>query len=464
MEEKLLFLLKNIIIGSHFENHVFLVGGYVRDEMLGKPCKDIDLVIDLPNGGIEFAEFIIKEIGSYKKDSNPVIYPTYGTAKFIIKGFETIPIECVQSRKEIYSDKLSRKPSCKHGTLLEDALRRDLTINALYKNISNDQIIDPTNKGIDDLKNKILRTPCDPNLTFIDDPLRMLRVIRFSSRYGWEINEETLQAIIRNKERLSIISKERIQDEFNKILLSDNVEYGIKLLITTKLMDFIIPDFIFSLEIVQNKFHNETVGNHLISVCKKTKPILVLRLAAILHDLGKIKVKSEDNEGNVHFYQHELESKKMSESILKDLKYSNEIIEKVSFLIENHMRLKVYGNDLKNIKDKSIRKLINDCKDEETLNLLLDLIDADNKSHSEEYLLPNQIENLKNKIEVLKIKDEGNVMVKLPLNGDEIMDILNVKGGKIIGDIIKELTELYLENPLINKEECEEYIINNFKK
>ena len=457
-------LLKELIEGSHFENHVFLVGGYVRDLLMEKPSKDIDLVIDLPNGGIEFAEFITKKNRNYKKDSNPVIYPTYGTAKFTINGFESVLIECVQTRKELYNDNLSRKPICEHGTLLEDALRRDLTINALYKNISTGEVIDPTNKGFNDLKNKILRTPCEPNLTFIDDPLRMLRVIRFSSRYGWKINEETLRAIKDNNERLNIISKERIQDEFNKILLTENVGEGLKLLIECGLIDFIIPQFSVAIGMEQNIFHNETVGKHLISVCKRSKPILLVRLAAILHDLGKINMKSKDEDGNIHFYRHELESKRLAENILKELKYSNDIIEKVSFLIENHMRLKVYGNDLTDIKDKSIRKLINDCGDDETLELFLSLIEADNNSHSAEYSLPNQIEKLRSKIKELSIKDEGKVMVKLPLNGNEIMELLQINGGKMVGDIIKELTELYLENPLISKEECEKYIINNFKK
>lgn len=207
--------LKKIIQQTKYEGHLFAVGGCVRDSiMFSKDIKDVDLVVDLPNGGVDFAEWLNNN--DYLTHE-PVIYPTYGTAMFKLKSMPTIELEVVETRKEQYKDKNSRNPQVKYGTLIEDCLRRDLTINALYQDISNGEIIDLIN-GQYDIKHHIIRTPSNPDVVFNDDPLRMLRVCRFSTRYGWCIQDETLDGIKRNAYRLNIITQERITDEMIKTL------------------------------------------------------------------------------------------------------------------------------------------------------------------------------------------------------------------------------------------------------
>jgi len=286
-ENLVLEFIKNQIQNSKFEHNVYLAGGGVRDDLLGKDIKDIDLVVaNVPDGGIEFANFITKKLGVYKENANPIIIPKFGTAKFNLRGvtykgqdLSDIDIECVMTRKEQYHTG-SRNPDVEFGSLKDDVERRDFTVNSLLKDLSNNEIIDLTGKGRVDIQKGIIRTTLDPDIIFKEDALRMLRAIRFTVKYNWTLPLFMIRAIKNNAPLLETISKERIQDEFNKILLTDNVEYGIKLLITTKLMDFIIPNFIFSLEIVQNKFHNETVGNHLISVCKKNKADISFKISS----------------------------------------------------------------------------------------------------------------------------------------------------------------------------------------
>lgn len=209
--------IKSIIQNTDFENHVYAVGGCVRDSIMGnQSIKDIDIVVDLENGGIKLAEWL----NNNNYLTHPLVtYPTYGTAMFCLNKFPEIELEAVETRKEQYKDKESRNPSVQYGTLEEDCKRRDLTINAIYYDISNGKIIDLVG-GITDIHNHIIQTPCDPDVVFNDDPLRMLRCCRFSSRYGWDIQPTTLEGIKKNAFRIKIISQERITDEMIKSLTS----------------------------------------------------------------------------------------------------------------------------------------------------------------------------------------------------------------------------------------------------
>ena len=197
-ESAALNFLSTIIKNSPYANKIFLAGGAVRDSLMGKPVKDIDIVITEPDGGIKFSEWITRKIGAYKQDANPLIFPRFGTAKFNLRGITVdgidlsgVDIEAVMTRGEKYTPG-SRKPEVVYSDLKTDAERRDLTINALYKDLTTGEILDPTGKGIDDIKNGVIRTPLDPDITFDDDPLRMLRVIRFAVRYNWKIPKNTI--------------------------------------------------------------------------------------------------------------------------------------------------------------------------------------------------------------------------------------------------------------------------------
>lgn len=457
-EEQILNYIKGIIKDTEYENHVFLVGGAVRDKLMGNPIKDIDLCIDLPNGGIEFATWIMKTLGEFKQDTRPVVYPTYGTAMFTLLAFPGINIECAQTRKEQYHDSNSRNPETAYGTLEEDCYRRDLTINSLYQNISTDEIVDITGKGIDDIKNQIIRTPCDPDITYTDDPLRMLRCIRFASRYGWDIEEKTIQGIIDNVERIQIITQERITDEINKILLTKKPSVGLRMLEKTGLLQYVLPDFVEMVNLEQNEYHFGTAWEHTLMVVDNTKPILENRVAALFHDLGKIKTKTVDGNGKIHFYNHENVSAFLSEVRMKTMKYPNDIIKRVRKAVNAHMRTKSFGDDCAKLKDKSVRKLQLALGD--TFELTMDLIDADNRAHKSDHCMPNQVRLIKERSNKLVEQGLDAFKLRLPVNGEDIISYKNIEPGPKVKLYLDYLTKLWLNNPLITKEECFKHINN----
>ncbi|MBP3630142.1 MAG: CCA tRNA nucleotidyltransferase, partial [Clostridia bacterium] len=215
--------LKNIILGTKFENHVFSVGGCERDLILDSPIKDIDIVIDLPNGGIEFANWL-KDNGHTV--GSVVVYEHFGTAMFRLKDYPDEEIEAVQTRKECYRDMESRNPETAFGSIMDDCQRRDFTINAIYRNISTGDILDLNGKSFDDITDGWIRACGDPNIIFSEDPLRILRAVRFKYRLGdhFLIEKDTYQGIFTHKDRLSIISQERITDEFNKIITGKDAD------------------------------------------------------------------------------------------------------------------------------------------------------------------------------------------------------------------------------------------------
>lgn len=453
-KKKVINQLVSIIKGSKWEGHVFCVGGMVRDEIMGKPIKDIDLVIDLPNGGVEFAKWATEQLGSFKDGSNPVIYPTYGTAKFIVKipdapGFFE-DVECVQTRKEQYHNETSRNPECAYGTIEEDCMRRDLTINALYKDIVSGELIDLTGKGLDDIKNHVIRTPCDPDVIYDDDPLRMLRCIRFACRYGWNIEENTWNGIKKNANRIKIISQERITDEINKILTTGYPDKGLTMLLDCGLLRHVLPEFMETVDMTQNAYHFGTVWEHTLAVVKEVKWGLAGKLAALFHDIGKIKTRTIDENGIVHFYRHELVGAKLVEKIMRRMKYPNGTIERVKTAVLNHMRTKSYGNDCK-ASDKTLRKLQYDLADDYYLTLAL--IDADNKSHAPEHCLPNQVRLILERTE--KMKNNGTLCTKIlmPVNGDDVMRLKGLNPGPRVKEYLEGLKNIFLENPKITREE-----------
>lgn len=454
--------IAKLIKGTKWENNCFLVGGAVRDLLLGKEIKDIDLCISLPNGGIDFANWICKETDCYKINSNPVIFQTYGTAKFNIRSINKISnvnIECVQTRKEQYKDKNSRNPETEYGTITEDSLRRDLTINALYINISNNQVLDPTGMGLSDLKNCILRTPSDPDITFTDDALRQLRVIRFSSKLGWGIEKTTWFGIVKNAYRINTISKERISEEISKILESNRPSYGLRKLYNSGLLKLILPEVYELVGCKQGEQHFGDVFEHTMAVVEKTKPIATYRMAALLHDIAKPKCKIEMLD-KIHFYKHENESAIMSINILKRLKYSNSDIKLIVKAVRNHMRFKQNKDSCPSTK--AIRKLISEYNDSE-VDIILDIIDADNKSHSEKYNAPNQVNLIFDKILKIKEEEKINNKLELPINGKDIMDKFKLKTSPKIGEMLNFIKNKFLENPKLTKEECFSLIESNFK-
>lgn len=461
--------IRDSIQNTEFENHVYAVGGCVRDEVLGNDeIKDIDLVISLPDGGIRLARFM--EAAGLTRGT-VVVYETYGTAMFRLAAFPDEEIECVQTRKEQYHDSASRNPETAYGTLEEDCMRRDLTINALYFNLSTFEMADPCSHGLDDIRDKVLRVTSTPDIVYSDDPLRILRAIRFRCKLGnsWTIASQTMAGIHKNVLRLEIITKERIQAEFNKILLSDGYMTGLHMLWKTFAMKFIIPELCETFTMKQNEYHFGTVWQHTLKVMEvldvsglSDDDKLVLRMAALLHDIGKIKTRTEDKKGNVHFYRHDYEAGQIVYDVLMRLHYPVAFIKRVQFLCVNHMMTKQWKDDLSGTKHKSrsIRKLQYLCYTQERFDHLMKIIDADNHAHAENHCLPDQISNIRRLSDELIEKGEDMFEFRLPVTGDDIMTSKNIKPSRDVRDYLDYLLKLCFNNPTLSKVELLDKIKN----
>jgi putative nucleotidyltransferase with HDIG domain len=447
--------IHNIIQDTEFEQHVYVVGGSVRDLIMEKEIKDIDLVIDLPQGGVRFANFC-EQNGLTGK---VVIYETYGTAMFHFKKFPDDEIECVMTRGEKYTDSGSRNPVTEFAPIMEDASRRDLTINALYYNISKKKVEDLMGCGVQDIRNGVLRVPMEMvseqmvDQTFIDDPLRILRVLRFHTKLGFKISDETFNAMKRNVDRLSIITVERINTELCKILMSKNARQGIELINEIGAMKYVIPELEQCIGLGQNSYHFGDVWVHTMAVlenhCNLFEPDLICRLAALLHDIGKIECRTVDEHGRVHFYDHEFIGSDVAKRILQRLKFDNKTIDEVCFIIRNHMRAKGFENDCRKMKEKSINKFMYTCGNEERFLRTCQVIEADNLAHEKSHCITGQYARF-----VECVKTSKMFGYRLPINGDDVINEFGIEPGPIIKEILKQVMNNVYSNPDISRESC----------
>lgn len=447
--------IHNIIQDTEFEQHVYVVGGSVRDLIMEKEIKDIDLVIDLPQGGVRFANFC-EQNGLTGK---VVIYETYGTAMFHFKKFPDDEIECVMTRGEKYLDSGSRNPVTEFAPIMEDASRRDLTINALYYNISKKKVEDLMGCGVQDIRDGVLRVPMEMvseqmvDQTFIDDPLRILRVLRFHTKLGFKISDETFNAMKRNVDRLSIITVERINTELCKILMSKNARQGIELINEIGAMKYVIPELEQCIGLGQNSYHFGDVWVHTMAVlenhCNLFEPDLICRLAALLHDIGKIECRTVDEHGRVHFYDHEFIGSDVAKRILQRLKFDNKTIDEVCFIIRNHMRAKGFDNDCRKMKEKSINKFMYTCGNEERFLRTCQVIEADNLAHEKSHCITGQYARF-----VECVKTSKMFGYRLPINGDDVINEFGIEPGPIIKEILKQVMNNVYSNPDISRESC----------
>lgn len=453
--DKLKELVTEWCLGS-----VYMVGGCVRDELLGLLPKDIDLVIDYPNGSDVFVDFLKNKFNNIC--SGFTKYPKYGTSKFTLcyDIDSYIDIECVIPRTESYDNCFRKPSSVQYSTIEEDALRRDFCCNALYKNILTGEILDLTGRGIDDLNKRILRTPLDPKQTFKDDPLRMLRAIRFYCNKSFEIHIDVLKELKPNDEFYGL-SMERIRDEFEKILMSPKPIEGIQMLRDFGFLDYILPGIKKCYRYDQNsKYHDLTLLGHTFKVLKGVMNVdkeyeLELRWAALLHDIGKPDVAKLKPTGQTSYYGHELRSKEIAEKLLARLKYSNDFIERVCILVGNHMCIKqLYNYETKQYTGKPSKTRKVALKFGKLLRPLMELIDSDNKAHAPEWCMDNQVksfwEHYEKDVIDSNVKEET---VKFLITGDDIIKEFGLVQGKNVGDIKQIMYGLYLENPNITKEE-----------
>lgn len=453
--------LQKVIEGSEFEEHVYIVGGYVRSIFMGREPNDLDIVVDLPDGGIRFANWM-HEKGETNGDV--VVYPTFGVGMFRLNEFPEIELECVMTRGEQYHDKNSRKPETVFGSIHDDCVRRDFTVNALYLNISTSDVYDYTGKGLDDLKNKIIRvTNNNPDVVFSDDPLRIIRGCRFASQLGFDIEKNTFESMKRNAERIKIVSAERIASELNKILMSPKPTKGLELLRKCGAMEMFTPEFSDLYTMTQNRYHDyNTVWEHTLKVVKHATLYgdLTVMLAALLHDIGKLKTR-RINGDKVQFIMHETVGADMAEQILRRLKYDNKTIATVKFMVRTHMRFKSFGDNTPS--DKALRKFQYECKTEELYDKCLALIHADNLSHGYNYCLPNQAPNIEARTITMKEKGEDMFDFHLPVSGEDIMLVRGCQPGEEVGKCIEYLTKLCFNGvKKMDKETCLK-MIKNYK-
>lgn len=426
----------------------FVIGGFVRDFLLKTPCKDIDVVVE--GKGIDLAKLFAKKV----KSKEVHIFEGFGTAMVRYKDFD---VEFVGARKESY-ERHSRKPVVEEGTLKDDQLRRDFTINALSISLNEGDfgtLYDPFD-GIQDLENKIIRTPTDPNITFSDDPLRMLRAIRFATRLGFQIEPITYKALSDNKERLAIISKERISEELNKILLAKMPSTGFKLLFNTGLLHTFFPELVamHGVEVINGQGHKDNFY-HTIQVLDNVAACsdnLWLRWVAILHDIAKPLSKRYDATTGWTFHGHEDKGSYMVAPIFRRLKLPmNEKMKYVEKLVRLHQRPVALVNE--EVSDSAIRRIVVDAG--EDLNDLLLFCRCDITSR-----IPEKVSRYLHNYDILQkrikaVEERDNLRNwQPPVTGEMIMAAFNLKPGKEVGLIKNAIREAILDGVIPNEEQA----------
>jgi tRNA nucleotidyltransferase/poly(A) polymerase len=428
----------------HFE--VFVVGGFVRDLILARPCKDIDFVC--LGSGIDLATGVASKLG------NPqvTIFKNFGTAMIKESDYE---LEFVGARKESYRLE-SRKPIVEDGTLQEDQDRRDFTINAMAISLnasSYGRLVDPF-QGVEHLKAKMIKTPLDPTITFSDDPLRMMRAIRFAAQLNFDIDPDTFDAIIKNTDRLKIVSMERIITELNKIIMTPKPSYGFKLLFHSGLLKEFFPEMValHGVDSVGNNAHKDNFFHTLQvldNVCKVSDD-LWLRWAAIMHDIAKPLTKRYEEGHGFTFHGHEDKGGRMVPGLFRRLKLP---LDDRMLFVQKLVRLHLRPISLvKDVSDSAIRRLLFEAGDD--IYELMKLCRADITSKNTEKVsrFLTNFDKVEQKMKEVEAKDNVRNF-QPPVTGDEIITLFNVPPGRIIGEIKEQIKEAILDGKIRNDRE-----------
>lgn len=425
----------------------YVVGGFVRDFLLERgQKKDIDFVT--VGSGIELAEKVHSKLNNPSKLS---VFKRFGTAMF---RWDDVELEFVGARKESYSED-SRKPFVEDGTLEEDQKRRDFTVNALAISLNKENygaLLDPF-EGVNDLENKILRTPLEPDVTYSDDPLRMMRAIRFAAQLHFRIEEKSFASIIKNAHRLEIVSKERVIDEFQKIMLTDKPSIGLKLLDDAGLMRFILPELVAlkGIEEVEGQTHKDNFY-HTLEVVDNISPYtqnVWLRWAALLHDIGKAPTKRYDKSVGWTFHGHEFVGSKMVYRLFKRLKmplgHPMKYVQKIVKLSSRPIALID-----ENVTDAALRRLLFDAGDDFDDLITLCKADITTKNEKKQKRFKSNFILVEQKIKEVEERDRIRNF-QPPISGEEIMDIFGLTPCKEVGIIKNAIKEAILDGEIENE-------------